>query len=1205
MKSKFSEQELKERTLELLYGLLDENEAEELRRLIASDATAARIFDEARETADRFARAARWEEAPETEENETTAKNVAVETAPFDGGAAFLFDSFSTAVDAETPETGETNALAAGGESSGSNRKRAKRRLNLLRKTKLASKNERSEKDGDGGKRRESRKERRREKTEKSASFAKSARPASASRFRFGAKGRVDGASGWATVGRTSRGDGARRSAARRFLSRVPKPTLFQNLIIALAIVALSTAVGFWAQESALQARFRDDFRIQIAAPRTLARGESQTISATTTAPNGKPRRVPIRFSFSDAETGAPLLAHTESGDASGVARFKIPDVSNFPARTLLTISAGEREIETFETILSVVDAPKANDGANAAARFAASEAVAESAVEIAASERRRAQKKAFAEALKKRNDGRSMAMRASLAPTGKMGTATGSPSASAPGTMAAPPISGFDAMRRRHAFRSAQMAAPPISGFDAMGMGAPASPDGGMGTATGSMSASPASVGGMSNQMGGMGAATGSMSASPSFDVAMSAQMGGMGASPSASSSSDVAMSDKMGGTLSASPASVGGMRMMDAAAPSSASPTSDVAMSAQMGGTEAPPSASSASDGETANKTDASPKFSFATDDPKLDVFLSSLALMGTSASNDDLDAETPTAVAEEAAPNDFNRAVAELESALSDGGKTLESENDGENRRELAATLAAPEKRGLDVRFYPTGGRLVAGRENVVWFECVDAAGRPVVGEFALNDSEGRVATAKTSEGGVGSLRWTPDVDETYSLETAFDGKIAKVAESGKNDKSGKIGGGDDKVKDAAEEPALAELASADSAEDWLPASSFETFRFSAPAATVERVAFSVSSRVLENGEDVELEIWCENETPLAATVEKNGVALTQRVWTAKKGRRRVVLPFDANVSGVLNVSLWNCARAPFEKIGSAAFYRKSTVAPTLAATVERNDAGKRALRVAVDSKKEWENAESIRLKAFWAPTLDAALGALELDETLLYASDERRAETLATLELPAATEPILFDNLLELKESALKKLNAFWLGEAGLAGRVVGLGFLGCGALAALTVFCVVFGALKARRGAVVVLFCAALATFFYFERRRIDFSETLSQAIAVSVDESKAAQRNADGAANVANVSNDDAEKTATPSVRSAVLVRIDDFDATELANAVDWSVPLTGNLATTDVGVVLVKMVADDGTRAWKAVALGGENDDEESEQNR
>ena len=1146
MKSKFSEQELKERALELLYGLLEEDEAEELRLLIASDATAARIFDEARETVERFARAARWELASETEVDETAAKNVAVESAPFDGGAPFPFDSalvggdaFSATVDAETPKENATNV----GESSGSNRKKAKRRLNLLRKLKTDLKNKRAEQNVDDGKREKLRKERRREKTEKPVGGAESARPAFASRRFFGSKERGDGASGWATVGRTALGDGERRSTARRFWTRVPKPTLFQNLIIALAVVALSTAVGFWAQETALQARFRDDFRIQIAAPRTLARGESQTIAATTTAPNGKPRRVPIRFSFSDAETGAPLLAHTESGDASGVARFKIPDVSDFPARTLLTISAGEREKETFETILTVVDAPKANVGANAAARFAASEAVGKNVGEGVSAKKERARDEAID---KKATTAAPLALESERAreeeETGIL----------RPKNQKAESAAGA---ANRDAARSASSPSDVAMSAQMGGMGA-------------SPNASPSFDVAMSAQMGGMGAPP---SASSPSDVAMSAQMGGMGAPPSASSSSDVAMSNKASGTLSASPASVGGMRMMDAAAP---------------------PSASSSSDGETANKTDAPPRFNFATDDPKFDVFLSLWAPMGTSASNDDLDAETPTAVAEEAAPNDFNRAVAELESALSSGDEDL---------RKFDAEFAELKKRGLDVRFYPNGGRLVAGRENVVWFECVDEAGRPVVGEFALNDSEGRVATSKTSEGGVGSLRWTPDADEVYSLETAFDGKIAKIAETAKTVKNDKKNGGEEE-RVAAEEPASAELALNDSVQDRTSRSTFETFRFPAPAATVERVAFSAPSRVLENGEDVELEIWCENETPLAATVEKNGVALTQRVWTAKKGRRRVVLPFDANVSGVLNVSLWNCARAPFEKIGSAAVYRKPTVAPTLAATWKRDKAGDRALRVAVDSKKGFENAESVRLDAFWAPTLDAALGALALDETLLYASDERRAETSTTLELPAATEPILFDNLLELKESALKKLNAFWLGEAGLAGRVVGLGFLGCAALAALTIFCVVFGALKARRGAVVVLFCAVLATFFYFERRRIDFSETLSEAIAVSVDESKAAQKDAVVAANVPK--NDGAEGTSFNDGTSAKLGRIGTFEATEQENGVEWNVPLGGRLASPDVGFVLTKLIVDGETFAWKAIPLS-ENGDSEAEKER
>ena len=1064
MKSKFSEQDLKERTLELLYGLLEEDEAEELRRLIASDAVAARIFDEARETADRFARAARWEVAPEADVDETAAKNVAVESAPFDGGAAlaldsaFIGDALAATDDAETSDGDAANVP----ETSGSNRKRAKRRLNLLRKLKTTSKNERSEIDVKTGERGGLRKESRRGKTGKPANAAL---PAPASRFRFGANEGVDDASGWATVGRTSSGKGGRRSAARRLLARVPKPTLFQNLIIALAVVAFSTAVGFWAQESALQARFRDDFRIQIAAPRTLARGESQTISATTTAPNGKPRRVPIRFAFSDAETGAPLLAHTESGDASGVARFKIPDVSDFPARTLLTISAGEREKETFETILTVVDAPQEKRGASAAARFAASETVGEiSSLNLGA------RQSVAADALYRKSASR--AMSANVAP------------------LAAPPEDA-DVETEREPWRSLPGTPDALSMNDGT-MGAPMG--GGMSMGDGTMG------GGM------MGVGT------------MGAPMGG----------------DTMGAST------------LEPKAASRKARTETVVLADQ----GAPEFARALNDDVQ----------TFALDDESSADFAFSLS--PRISASDDKKETTP-----DGAEPAFNFAV-----AFNDVGPT---EVAGMN-----ATIAA-EKGGLDVRFYPTGGRLVAGRENVVWFECVDADGRPVVGEFALNDSTGRVATAKTSEGGVGSLRWTPDVDETYSLETAFDGGIATIVETDKNDKA---------------DEASAEMA----IERFKSASRFKTFRFPAPTATVERVGFSVPSRVLEREQGVELEVWCENDIPLAATVEKNGVALAQRVWTAKKGRRRVVVPLDADVSGALNVSLWNCARTPFERVGSAAVYRKSTDAPTLAATLERNEAGERALRIAVERQKSGEIEEPVWLKAFWAPTLDEALAELELDETLLYASDERRAETLATLEPSPAAEPVLFDNLLEMKESALEKLNAFWLGEAGLAGRVVGLGFVGCGALALLTVFCVVFGALKARRGAVVVLFCAALATFFYFERRRIDFSETLTQAIAVSVDESKAARQRDATAANAPKTVANETTATTNDGRGTCALFWLE--REAKPANAAEWSAALPKALAESGVGFVLAKVFANDGTLfAWKAIPLA-ESDGEETE---
>ena len=184
---------------------------------------------------------------------------------------------------------------------------------------------------------------------------------------------------------------------------------------------------------------------------------------------------------------------------------------------------------------------------------------------------------------------------------------------------------------------------------------------------------------------------------------------------------------------------------------------------------------------------------------------------------------------------------------------------------------------------------------------------------------------------------------------------------------------------------------------------------------------------------------------------------------------------------------------------------------------------------------------------------------------------------------------------------MKESALEKLNAFWLGEAGLAGRVVGLGFVGCGALALLTVFCVVFGALKARRGAVVVLFCAALATFFYFERRRIDFSETLTQAIAVSVDESKAARQRDATAANAPKTVANETTAPTNDGRGTCALFWVE--SEPKPANAAEWSAALPKALAETELGFILAKVCASDGTLvAWKAIPLAEAGDGEEAE---
>ncbi|MCF0233997.1 MAG: hypothetical protein HUK22_03355, partial [Thermoguttaceae bacterium] len=89
MKSKYSKKELEERALWLLYGLLEEDEAEELRQLIARDAEAARIFEAARD----FSAALKLAAAP----NER-------ELADFSPNALFHFD--------ELPETSAPAAFS-------------------------------------------------------------------------------------------------------------------------------------------------------------------------------------------------------------------------------------------------------------------------------------------------------------------------------------------------------------------------------------------------------------------------------------------------------------------------------------------------------------------------------------------------------------------------------------------------------------------------------------------------------------------------------------------------------------------------------------------------------------------------------------------------------------------------------------------------------------------------------------------------------------------------------------------------------------------------------------------------------------------------------------------------------------------------------------------------------------------------------------
>lgn len=417
---------------------------------------------------------------------------------------------------------------------------------------------------------------------------------------------------------------------------------------------------------------------------------------------------------------------------------------------------------------------------------------------------------------------------------------------------------------------------------------------------------------------------------------------------------------------------------------------------------------------------------------------------------------------------------------------------------------------------VRFFPEGGRLVADFENRVWFSCVDAAGEPVAARFALKnrDAENAVETpeivAESSESGVGSFVLTPRADAEYSLE--------RVQESGENAQNGG-----------------------------------ETFPI--PSAERGRVAFAAPSKIAEPGAPLSLDVETRERVPVAATVEKDGVVVAQRVWVADEGRRRVALPLPENVGGALTVSLYLCEGRPLEKVGATAFYRKTpgetatetaALAENLAAPFDaelRRDGDADALFVKINAPAQAANPrvylsntreidvdavqfdsttqiarvepsrlrnreKTARLEIFWAPNRDAATTAFLLDETLAAADDSTKIERLATLDVGAnaAPAPIVFDNLRGMKRRVLEKWNDFWRVEARWPTALVRFGLFGCVSLATLAGFFVVFRALSLGRGAIVVGACCAIAAFFHLEQKSIDFSSELSKAIAFSVAE---------------------------------------------------------------------------------------------------
>ncbi len=306
-------EKLKEQAYRLLYGLLDEKDAEAFRLKVANDSEVARAFDQAREGMELFSDVSILIGLDSFVETASGSVPLDSPDQTIEAATRISYDSASEVVDL-TPETAdqEPSTLVSYDSS--------------LREL--------------GSFRRDHKKKRLRRAQRQTFSLGASDPPPSKRKIRR---------SFYLSV------SSHLRSLWQK--ARLISPTTRLMMLLVTALIAI-TSLAVFTQKSQLRRYFSSDFRIQISAPRVLTREGGQSIEILTSDYTGAPRRVPVRFCFTDPKTNDFLLAHTESGNTDGKVVYDLPDLSTFPDETLLFVYAGSDELDVFQTFLRVVDRP-------------------------------------------------------------------------------------------------------------------------------------------------------------------------------------------------------------------------------------------------------------------------------------------------------------------------------------------------------------------------------------------------------------------------------------------------------------------------------------------------------------------------------------------------------------------------------------------------------------------------------------------------------------------------------------------------------------------------------------------------------------------------------------------------------------------------------------------------------------------------------
>ena len=312
MTSSFHGDSLQELTFCLLYGLLTEKEAEEFRSFLKTDSEAAQVFESVRLRVDMIvdfcSAPSHYETIAETGERNISLEPPSSDPFAFDAvvgsfeSGVFVDDARDNKIDDATDQG--TKALSS------SRRKKNKKRLDNT-----------------------------------------SSQP----RQNICQKGARD------LVCDNLREGGSVLSKAftlylKRLGSLIRTSPLFYSILTLLIFWGTIIFSGAWLHERELRHYFQDDFRIQVAVPRFLVKDAVQTIVVKTSGVDGRPRRIPIRFSFTDPISNTVLSTHIEGGNSSGSILYELSDSANFPDRVLFTVAAEGMDSEVFKAELLTVD---------------------------------------------------------------------------------------------------------------------------------------------------------------------------------------------------------------------------------------------------------------------------------------------------------------------------------------------------------------------------------------------------------------------------------------------------------------------------------------------------------------------------------------------------------------------------------------------------------------------------------------------------------------------------------------------------------------------------------------------------------------------------------------------------------------------------------------------------------------------------------